>query len=208
VLEGFARQLLNIAVEHPTKAELAQRCGDAVERAGRQMRSLLEDVLAVARAGAPMATFEVVDLGSLVAELLADLDDEIAEAGATVAVGDLPVVEGSHVRLRQVFQNLLDNALKFRSPDRAPVIEVSGSVDGDRCSVTVADNGTGIDAAERDGVFEMFVRSGGQAAPGAGIGLAICDRVVAAHGGTITVGASDAGGCAFVVELPRQQPRP
>jgi signal transduction histidine kinase len=206
VMEGFARQLLHIAMEHPTKAELASRCGEAVERAGRQMRRLLEDVLAVARAGAPMSSFEVVDLGSLVDELVADLADEVAAAGATVTVGDLPVVEGSEARLRQVFQNLLDNALKFRSPDRAPVIDVRGAERGARASVTVTDNGAGIDAADRDGIFGMFVRAPGQTASGAGIGLAICERVVAAHGGTISVDASESGGCEFVIDLPRRQP--
>lgn len=208
VLEGFAHQLLTIALEHPTKADLARRCGEAVDRAGRQMRTLLEDVLAVARAGAPMSSFEVVDLGALVTELVADLEEEVAEVGATITVGDLPVVEGSEPRLRQVFQNLLDNALKFRSPDRAPVIDVHGADRGQRASVTVTDNGVGIDAADRDGIFGMFVRAPGQTASGTGIGLAICERVVAAHGGTITVDASASGGCEFVVELPRRQPSP
>ena len=206
VLEGFDRQLLSIALEHPTKADLAQRCGEATARAAVQMKTLLEDVLTVAQAGAPLSAAEPVDLGDLVSGLVVDLATRIEESGATVVVDDLPTVEGSAGRLRQVFQNLLDNALKFRSPDRDPVIEVSGSVDGDRCSVTVADNGVGIAEAERERVFEMFARPANPTAPGTGIGLAICERAIAAHGGSITVGASASGGCAFVIDLPRRQP--
>lgn len=207
VISGFVEQLVVIGTEHPTKADLARTCGEAAGRGVQRMRDLVDDVLAVARAGAPVSTFEVVDLEQVLADVVADLADEIAGTGATVTVGPLPAIEGSPTRLRQLFQNLVANAIKFHRPDRPPTVEVRASGDRTRCAVTVVDDGVGIAPEDREAVFEMFARSPGTAAPGAGIGLAVCARVAAAHGGSIAIGDGIDGGCAVTVDLPcRQQP--
>jgi signal transduction histidine kinase len=208
VIHGFVGQLVRIGVEHPTKADLAKSCGEAATRATTRMRALIDDVLAVARAGAPVSAFELVDLGQVVGDVVADLDDEIAAARATVVVEPLPAVEGSPTRLRQLFQNLLANAIKFHPVDRAPTVHVTvEGGDPTRCVVRVADDGIGIPPEDRASVFEMFTRSEGIPTSGSGIGLAICARVVAAHGGTIALGDRDGGGCVVIVDLPRRQPQ-
>jgi signal transduction histidine kinase len=207
VLQGFVDQLVRIGVEHPENAELAKACGEAATRASRRMRMLVDDVLAVARAGAPMSGAEPVDLNEVLAEVVTDLDEAIDSTGAVVVLDDLPSIEGSPTRLRQLFQNLVANAVKFHVPERPPTVRVSGVVDRERCVVTVADDGIGVAPAEREAVFEMFARSADAAdAAGSGIGLSICARVVAAHGGTIAIGESDEGGCRVEVALPRRQP--
>jgi signal transduction histidine kinase len=204
VISGFVEQLVLIGSEHPTKADLARTCGDAATRGVQRMRELVDDVLAVARAGAPVSTFERVDLGQVVADVIADLHDEIAATGARLDVERLPTIDGSPTRLRQLLQNLLANAIKFRRPDRAPTVRVTAGGDATRCVVTVADDGVGIPPDEREAMFEMFARSPGSSAPGTGIGLAICARVAAAHGGSISMGDGIDGGCAVAVELPRR----
>jgi len=206
VLQGFVEQLVRIGLEHPEKADLARTCGEAAGRAAQRMRALVHDVLAVARAGAPVSEAELVDLDRVLAEVVSDLDAEITANGATVVVDGLPSIEGSPTRLRQLFQNLVGNAVKFHRPDRPPTVRVTGEQHGDRCVVRVVDDGVGIDPEAREKVFEMFARSGDAAVSGSGIGLAICARVVAAHGGTITLGGAEGGGCEVVVELPRRQP--
>jgi signal transduction histidine kinase len=205
VVQGFVAQLLRIALEHPEKADLARSCGDAATRAVARMRQLMDDVLAVARAGAPLTEFEPVDLQELLAETVDDLGADIEAAGATVEVDAPLTIQGGRTQLHQLFQNLVANAVKFRSPDRPPVVRVTARAAGDRCVVTVADNGIGIPPDARERVFEMFARSGDAVAAGSGIGLAICARVVAAHGGTITIGDGVDGGCEVAIDLPLRQ---
>jgi signal transduction histidine kinase len=203
VLQGFLDAMRAIAVEHPTKGDQAAEFADAADRATGRMRLLIDDVLAVARAGAPVLVAEPVDLASVVADVLADLTVAVAEARATVTVGELPVIDGSPTQLRQLIQNLVANALKFRHPDRAPIVEVEATQAGAQCVITVADNGVGIPPDKRRSVFEMFSRATSSGTPGLGIGLAVCARVVANHEGTISITGNDAGGCTVRITLPR-----
>jgi len=205
VVEGFVHELRAIAAEHPTKGEQAETYAGAAERATRRMRGLIDDVLAVAKAGAPVGKPEPVDLGAVVQDVLADLEAAITDAGAVLSVGPLPVVEGNPTQLRQLFQNLLANAVKFRSADRTPEIAVSAAEAGWGWVVSVTDNGPGIAPDERENVFEMFTRSTSEA-PGLGIGLAVCAKVVANHHGEIWIDGNDGGGCTVCVRLPARQP--
>jgi signal transduction histidine kinase len=205
VVEGFVHELKAIALEHPTRGEQAESYGGAAERATRRMRALIDDVLSVARAGAPLGKPEPVDLGAVVQDVLDDLEAGIADAVATVTVGQMPVVEGNPTQLRQLFQNLLANAIKFRRADRAPEIAVSAAQAGWGWVISVADNGPGINPDEREAVFEMFKRSATDA-PGLGIGLAVCAKVVTSHHGEIWVDETDGGGCTVCVRLPSRQP--
>jgi signal transduction histidine kinase len=174
--------------------------GHAVDGATR-MRALIDDLLTYSRAGRS-GTPEPVDCDALVASVLADLAAAVEDAGAQVSVGELPTVLGDRAQLRQVFQNLLANALKFR---RGPGVRVW--LDAQRSTVgwafTVADDGIGIPAAHRARVFEMFQRlHTSDDYEGTGIGLAICRKIVEHHGGAIAVAERPGGGTAFRFELP------
>ena len=134
--------------------------------------------------------------------LLDTLAPQIEAAGARVEVGPLPTVLGVEGELARVFQNLLANALKFRG-DAPPVVAVSAARSPREWTLTVADNGPGVSERNRERIFELFARGqvDGQA-PGTGLGLAVCRKVVELHGGRIWVEPAPGGGSAFRMTLP------
>jgi signal transduction histidine kinase len=183
--------LLERRAGEPPPPEVLAQLRASTERA----RDLIDGVLDYARAGE--LSSEPVDLGRLVAEVIEDLHLE----EAALEVGELPQVEGDPRQLRRVLQNLMGNAVKFRGA--APLrIEVSALQDSQEWVVSVRDNGIGVDPEQATGIFGMFSRAGADV-EGAGIGLAVCRRIVEAHGGRIWVEAAPGGGSAFRFTLPR-----
>jgi signal transduction histidine kinase len=128
----------------------------------------------------------------------------VAERGAVVDVGELPVLRGDPGQLRRVFQNLLGNAIKFTAPGVAPRVTVSGAPAEAGVEIAVADNGIGIDPTQVERAFEMFARIPGRAAEyqGTGLGLAISRRIVERHGGRLRMEPNAGGGSVFRVTLP------
>jgi signal transduction histidine kinase len=161
-------------------------------------RELIEGVLAYARSGE--LTRELVSLNDVVSDVETDLRGAIDAAGATLVVEDLPTVSGDPAQLRRVLQNLVGNALKFRGDD-APRIDVCAERREREWVVTVRDNGVGIAREHSGRIFGMFSRVE-RRVEGSGIGLAVCRRVVEAHGGHIWVEPADGGGSAFRFTLP------
>ncbi|MBV9098230.1 MAG: PAS domain-containing protein [Frankiaceae bacterium] len=172
-----------------------------------RMRRLIEDLLRYSRTGREL-TWSEVDLGALAAHVVADMAAALEDCGGGVDVGTLPTVAGDATQLGQVLSNLIGNALKFRHPDRPPLVRVSAEERRGVWAVTVADNGVGIPARHRQRVFGLFERLHTQDVPGTGIGLAICRKVVERHGGEITVSDNDAGGSTFTFTLPKIPPTP
>jgi len=162
-------------------------------------RELIDGVLAYARAGE--LQLAPVDLGALVDDVAADLRPRLEEAGAALEAGALPEVRGDARQLRRLLQNLVANAVKFRG-EQPPRIAISAQAAAEHWTVTVADNGVGISEADADRIFGMFARASSEH-DGTGIGLAVCRRVVEAHGGRIWVEPADGGGSAFRFTLPR-----
>ncbi|BEL08729.1 hypothetical protein Q0Z83_069200 [Actinoplanes sichuanensis] len=186
--------------------QLDERGAKWVSGAGRaleRMQQLVRALLDYARAGHAPIRAVPVDLNEVVAQVLADLRDHAESAGAAITVGgSLPSVEGDPTLLRQLLQNLIDNAIKYRHPDRAPAIEVGCVPDPAGCVVSVADNGLGIPPEQRDRVFDMFAQVDPESRKGHGIGLSTCMRIVERHGGRITVDESPAGGTVIRLHLP------
>lgn len=172
---------------------------DLLRASTERARGLIDGVLAYARAGE--LHLEPVALETLMAEVAADLRPRLGEAGATLDVGALPEVRGDARQLRRLLQNLVANAVKFRGPD-TPRIAVSAREGAGQWVVTVADNGIGVPPDDHDRIFGMFARAH-RDRDGTGIGLAVCRRVVEAHGGHIWVEPADGGGSAFRFTLPR-----
>jgi signal transduction histidine kinase len=160
---------------------------------------LIDGVLAYARAGELRR--ERVALDSLIGEVAEDLRPGLEAAGARLEVGPLPEVDGDARQLRRLLQNLVGNAVKFRG-EAPPHVELSARDAGGEWLVTVRDNGVGVDPEDASRIFGMFSRVRPDA-DGAGIGLAVCRRVVEAHGGRIWVEAAAGGGSAFRFTLPR-----
>jgi signal transduction histidine kinase len=173
---------------------------DGVER----MQRMIDDLLLYARAGTTDLRLERVDAGEVVAGALRDLGTAVAERGATVEVGELPVLRADPGQLQRVFLNLLGNAIKFTAPGVAPQVTVRGKAAGDDAEIAVADNGIGIDPAQVERAFEMFARIPGGAAEyqGTGLGLAISRRIVERHGGRLWVEPNAGGGSVFALRLP------
>jgi signal transduction histidine kinase len=172
---------------------------DGVER----MQRMIDDLLLYARAGTTDLRLERIAADALVTAALRDLGPAVAERGAVVEVGELPILRGDPGQLQRVFQNLLGNAIKFTAPGVAPRVTVSGRT-ADGVEITVADNGIGIDPTQVERAFEMFARIPGGVAEhqGTGLGLAISRRIVERHGGRLWVEPNAGGGSVFSVALP------
>ena len=176
--------------------------GYAVDGAKR-MQALINDLLAYSRAGARGGPLQPVEIDAVLDTAIANLGLSIGEQQVRIERGRLPTVLGDPTPLVQLFQNLIGNAIKFRSA-RPPVVRVEGEADGPWWRFSVTDNGIGIDAEYRERVFVLFQRLHGRSEyPGTGIGLAICKRIVERHGGSIWIEDSPGGGTRFVFTLRR-----
>lgn len=180
------------------KADSARIQG-AVEKMGR----LLDELLELSRIGRIMNPPQEVALGVLVQESVDSLAGRIAERGVTVDIAeDLPVIYGDAVRLREVVENLLDNAVKFMGDQPYPSIEIGVRRGSDRTVIYFKDNGKGIDPRYHTKIFGLFERLA-QDGEGTGIGLAIVKRIVEVHGGEIWVESEGIGrGSVFSFTLP------
>jgi signal transduction histidine kinase len=186
--------LLERRADEPPSPEVLALLRASTERA----RELIDGVLEYARAGELQR--EPVALDRVMGDVAADLRQSLDEAGASLDVGALPRVDGDPRQLRRLLQNLVGNAIKFRGEGR-PHVEVSALQGSEGWVVTVRDNGVGIDPDHTSRIFGMFARINGDT-EGTGIGLAVCRRVVEAHGGRIWVEAAEGGGSAFRFTLP------
>jgi signal transduction histidine kinase len=186
--------MLERRADEPPSADVLRLLGASAARA----RELIDGALTYARAGE--LRVEPVSLDQLLKEVLDDLRPGLERAGAAVEVAELPEVEGDPRQLRRVFQNLVGNAVKFRS-DAPPRIEVSAVRDSEEWVVTVRDNGVGVDPGQTTAIFGMFSR-GDDRSDGSGIGLAVCRRIIEAHGGRIWVESPEGGGSAFRFTFP------
>lgn len=169
-----------------------------------RMRHIMEQLRELSRIGTAALPFERINLRDIVHEVLLDLDLRIAEAGAKVEIGELPALSADRTQMRQLFQNLIGNALKFRRQEEILHVTVrSRKVDKDRIEITVEDNGIGFDEKYLDRIFKPFQRlHGGNEYEGSGLGLAICQKIVLRHGGEISARSSPGQGAAFIMTLP------
>ena len=202
VVRGYLDLLLPLATAHPERGEDAVAFGAAAVRGVDRMARLIDDLLQYAVAGRAIAKGALVDLAEITGDVVADVTPELEAAGVRCAVGPLPEVTGDRTQLRQLMQNLIGNAIRFRG-EADPAIDVSATRTDEGWTIVVSDNGVGIPPELRSEVFEMFNRGAAEShAPGSGIGLAICARVVANHGGRIWIDANPTGGTQVCVSLP------
>jgi signal transduction histidine kinase len=180
---------------------------DRMLSSAERMRVLINDLLAYSRITANARPFEPADLGQIAAEVVADLDAAILSAGARIEVEPLPVIQADALQMRQLLQNLISNALKYRREDVASVVTITASAaDGRSCTLAVTDNGIGFKQRYAEQIFKMFERLHGRGQyDGSGIGLAICQKIVHRHGGTISATGRPGEGATFSITLPIMQ---
>ncbi len=198
---------------------LRREFGDRLDGAGHEylhhvvgasirMRTQIDDLLAHSRAGRPVGEFGPVPLDSVVATVRADYAEMIRSRGATIRVGPLPTVRGDRERIVQLFGNLIGNGLKYNR-DECPSVEITSDVETSRRWTTLAfrDNGIGIPRPYHKAIFQIFRRlHASEEYEGTGAGLAICRKIVEAHGGHIWVESREGEGSVFRVRLPLHEP--
>ena len=190
-----------------------RRYGDELDADGREflefavdgadrMREMIESLLAYSRVETRGEPFESVDLDDVLDEVCNDLQRRIAESGAEIEAEPLPRVEGDASQLRQLLQNLVDNAIEY-SGDEPPRIRIAAERRGDEWAISVEDDGIGIDPDDQDRVFEVFQRlHTTDEYDGTGIGLALCERIVERHGGDIWLESEPDVGTTVSFTLP------
>ncbi len=167
-----------------------------------RMRELLADLLAYSEiAGSTDRETEVVNLNAVVNETLVILKGRLEETGAEVSLDRLPILHAHQNRILSLFQNLIENAIKYRS-EAPPRIRISAWRDAGELTISVSDNGIGIAEEYHSKIFVAFQRLHGKNVPGTGIGLAICKRVVERYGGRIWVKSKEGEGTTFYFTFP------
>jgi two-component system, LuxR family, sensor kinase FixL len=179
---------------------------DYLERmlsSARRMRKLIDDLLTYSRVTTKVQPLEPTDLNQVLKEVLSDLEIRIEQAKGKIERGPLPTLDADSSQMRQLFQNLIANALKFHRPGFSPVVKITAKSENGFCIVTVDDNGIGFDEKYLDKIFTIFQRlHGRQEYEGTGVGLAVCRRIAERHGGTINAHSKPGEGARFVVKLP------
>ena len=212
---------------------LRAKCGDELGEQGRdylarmqnaseRMQVLIQDLLKLSRVASRAQPFAPCNLGKIVADVLSDLEVSIEDKHARIDLAPLPVIDADPLQMRQLFQNLLTNALKFQKPGESPVVtiacemsiaagnEIPGAARGSEiCRISIRDNGIGFEQKFADQIFIVFQRlHTRQEYEGTGIGLAVCRKITDRHGGAIVAESGDGKGATFIVTLPVKQPAP
>jgi len=177
---------------------------ERMQNAASRMQTLINDLLAFSRVTTKGQPFELVELSRVAREVLSDLEVRIEQTGARIEVADLPTLDADPMQMRQLLQNLIGNALKFRREHFKPLVKVSSRpVNGAHCELRVEDNGIGFDMKYLERIFGMFQRlHGREHYEGTGVGLAICRKIAERHGGQITAESAPGRGATFIVTLP------
>jgi light-regulated signal transduction histidine kinase (bacteriophytochrome) len=197
-------QLLERRYQQKFDADAREFMGYVVDGAAR-MKQLIEDLLAYSRVGTKGRDFKPVELEKPLSRALVNLKAAIDESAAAVSFDPLPALPADEPQLAQVFQNLIGNALKFRS-GAAPRIHVSSLEKDHEWEIGVRDNGIGIEPQYFERIFMVFQRLHNKGEyPGTGIGLAIVKKVVERHGGRVRVESTPGEGSAFIFTLPKNQ---
>lgn len=220
-IQGFGRQLQRacdaiVVATHSAGANggvpverLRQPVESAIPQALRfinagitRIESLISGLLRYSRLGRVTLNVCPIDMNAMLGEVMAAMKFQLDEAGAEVCVESLPLCLGDAAQANQVFANLLDNAVKYRSADRRLVIGIRGEVRDGRAVYAVSDNGIGIAPEHQAKVFEIFHRLNPEATPGEGLGLAIAQRVLERQKGRISLESVPGQGSTFIVSLP------
>jgi signal transduction histidine kinase len=233
-LEQFA-YIVSHDLQEPLRKVLAfgdrllDKCGETISSEGKEyiirmqnasqrMKTLITDLLVFSRLRTKAQPFTQVDLTQVAREVLSDLEIKIEQTGGTVKLGDLPIIDADPLQMRQLFQNLIGNALKFQRKGGSPVVDIRACMLDDQengsdgnahrpvCQITFEDNGIGFDEKYADRIFGVFQRLHGRDEyEGTGIGLSICKKIAERHDGKIEAKSAPGKGAAFIITLPMRQ---
>lgn len=172
--------------------------------AAARMDSLLRGLLTYARVASKEMAFVEVNLREVAFEVLSDLEARLLQTRGKVEIDDLPKISADPLQMRQLFQNLISNGLKYHRPGVPPLVSINcRMIENKEVEIAVTDNGIGFEMQYAEHIFEPFARIEGKAdADGSGMGLTICKKIIELHHGTITVSSVKDQGSTFTVTLP------
>ena len=193
---------------------------ERMQNATRRMRTLINDLLTYSRVTSKAKPFSTINLYEVLSGVLSDIEVQIEETNAEIDIQSLPIIEADSGQMRQLFQNLIGNAIKYRREGVMPNIRISAesmAIDaaaaagiltgGEACRMTIADNGIGFEDKYNERIFGIFERLHGRGVyDGTGIGLAACRKIVERHGGLISAQGRQEEGATFTIILPATHP--
>jgi PAS domain S-box-containing protein len=188
-------------------ANLPSECADYIDRMQKaiaRMQTMIDDLLVLSRITRKGKPPQPINLRDVMQSVLAEVEKKRKAVNGTITIGETMTLDADESQLYQVLVNLLDNALKFHKPDVPPVIHVDArAVNANTCEITVSDNGIGFEEHYLERIFQIFERLHGRDEyEGSGIGLAIVQRIVERHHGTITAQSKPNEGATFIIRLP------
>ncbi|MBD0400049.1 PAS domain S-box protein [Flammeovirga sp. EKP202] len=189
------------------KENLSPKGQDYINRmlnSAERMQQLITDLLRFSRISSKAKPFEEINLNDVLRDVISDLEIAINESEAVIRTVELPTIKGDITQLRQLFQNLISNAIKFRNEDTVPQIRIDSSFDETKpneIEISISDNGIGFDDKYSERIFQIFQRLEGRKYNGSGIGLAICKKITQRHGGDITASSQIGKGTTFTFTL-------
>lgn len=196
-------QLIRLRFSGKVLDSEAAKLFDIAVAGAQRMHALVEALLDYSRTGqVDEGALQLIPADRIVRDAMGNLQSSISECGAGIVIGPLPIVRGNALHLTQLFENLIGNALKYRSR-QPPRIVVNAQESGQEWLFSVEDNGIGIPREYQAQIFGIFKRLHGDEYPGTGIGLATCKKIVERHGGTIWVESEAGQGAKFCFTLPR-----
>lgn len=193
-----------------SKAQLSEQHQDYLSRMGsaaHRMQAFIDDLLELSQVSSKEQPFKKVDLAKISREVIEDLEARLIKTQGKVHLGTLPSLDADPFQMRQLLQNLIENALKYHKPGTPPVVHLNcQSNQNGSWEISVQDNGIGLDEKFSERIFVPLERLHGRSAyEGTGIGLAICKKIVARHEGQISVKSQLGEGSTFTITLPKIQ---
>lgn len=185
-----------------TKVEIPEAV-KYIETSSVKMDSLLSGLLKLSRLGRVVLEPKQLDMNALLADVTAAMEFRLKEINTELNIEDLPECWGDEIQINQVFTNLIDNAIKYRDPDRSLKINVEGGIENDYITYTVEDSGVGIEEAHKEIIFDIFHRLDPSKSNGEGLGLTIVRRILQRHNGRITAESEPGKGSRFIIKLPK-----
>lgn len=200
-VQAFATRLQTKCSEllNDTGKEYVEKIRSSTNR----MQALIDDLLTFSRISTRAQPFQTTSLDDLARDVISDLEIRIEKTNAKIEIGTLPNLQADAIQMRQLFQNLISNAIKFAKKDVPPIVKISAEVEDSLCRLYFADNGIGFDEKYLDRIFTIFQRlHEREEYEGTGVGLAVCKRIVERHNGSITAKSSPGAGATFIITLP------
>jgi len=202
----FGDRLKDMCLEKLDQKEID--CIHRIQKASFRMKDLVDDLLGYSRLNYRGNQFGFLDLNTTVQEVIDDLEIQIEEAEGNIEYHNLPTIEADKIQMRQLFQNIISNGLKYKKPGIPAQIIINGSLDkNNQHCISFEDNGIGFDVVHEDKMFQPFQRlHSDKDIAGSGMGLFICKKIATAHRGTISVQSLPSKGSTFIICLPAKQP--